>query len=104
MKRERLIEILSNADKNITEEYSDNDLIEYIDCLSTQENEMVDESRWWQTWEKVVKVEDNVFLKLSYARSSGDSTPHELGYEDNGLDDVWEVKEKIISKTVFVGV
>ena len=104
MKRERLLEILSHADKKVTEEYTDSDLLEYIDCLSTQENEMVDESRWWQIWEKVVKVENDVFLKFSYARSSGDGTPHELGYEDNGLDDIWEVKERVVSKTEYVSI
>ena len=102
MKRNTILEILSHADNKITEEYTDNDLLEYIDCLPSQEDKMVDENRWWQTWERVVKIETDVFLKVSYARSSGDSTPGELGYEDNGLDDVWEVKERIVTKTEYV--
>ena len=33
MKRERLIEILSDIDKEVSEEYTDYDLIEYVTCF-----------------------------------------------------------------------
>ena len=101
MKRERLLEILHEQDETVTSVYTDADLLEYIDCLTTQENEMVDEERWWQIWEKVVKI-GNVFLKFSYAVSSSDNAPAELGYEDNGLDDVWEAKQVPVTKMTYV--
>ena len=102
MKRERLLEILSAVDSEVTEEFTDSDLIDYGTCLQKVQDEMVDEARWWQYWEAVYKVQDGVFLCYSYPRSSGDRTPWEQGYEGNGLGDIWEVQEKIVQRTVYV--
>ena len=89
MKRERLIEILSKVDKEVNEDFTD-----YVTCLKRVDYQEVDEHRWWSIWEDVYEVETGVYLKYSYARTTGDSTPSDLGYEDKGLDDIWEVKRK----------
>ena len=102
MTRERLINLLSKVDSTITEEYTDYDLIEYVTCLKRVASEEVDTERWWDIWEDVYEVEPGVFLKYAYARSTGDSTPCELGYEDNGLDDIWEVNQKVITSYAYV--
>lgn len=94
MKRERLIEILSKVDKEVNKDYTDYDLIDYITCLKEVQKEEVDTERWWNIWESVYEVSDGVYLKYSYAKATGDNTPSDLGYEDNGLDDIWEVKRK----------
>ena len=102
MKRERLIEILSKVDSEVTEDFTDYDLIECVTCLKRVDYEEVDESRWWSIWEDVYEVEPDVYLKYSYARATGDRTPSELGYEDNGLDDIWEVQRKEVTTYNYV--
>jgi len=104
MKRERLLEVLSSVDKDINDEYSDRDLIECVRCLKTVNSELEDESRWWSTWADVYEVQDGVYLKYYYARATGDNTPSELGYEDNGLDDIFEVKREVISTYTYVNI
>ena len=102
MKRERLIEILSDVDKEVSEEYTDYDLIEYVTCLKEVQNKKIDEQRWWDINESVYEVKEGVYLKYFYASSTGDRTPIELGYEDRGLDDIIEVQRKEIKTYVYI--
>ena len=97
MKRERLLEILSAHDKKITEEYTDSDLVEYVSCLKQVHSERVDDRRWWDIWEAVYEVVPGTYVRHTYAVSTGDSTPKELGYEGNGLADIAEVTQEVIS-------
>jgi len=102
MKRERLLEILSDADKEVSEEYTDYDLIEYVTCLKEVQTQKIGEERWWDLNESIYEVKEGVYLKYFYASSTGDSTPSELGYEDGGLDDILEVQRKEIKTYVYV--
>lgn len=102
MKRERLLEILSEHDNDITEEFTNYDLIEYVTCLKQVHSELVDDYRWWDIWEDTYEVVTGVHLRYSYAKATGDSTPSELGYEDSGLDDIVEVRQEVISTYKYV--
>jgi len=104
MKRERLIEILSKVDKEVTKDFTDYDLIDYVTCLKEVHSEQVDEYRWWDIWEDVFEVDSDVYLKYTYAKATGDLTPSELGYEDNGLDDIVEVIKKEITTYTYTEV
>ena len=96
MERKRLLKILSDTNPEVNEDYTDSDLIEYVTCLKKVHDEQIDESRWWSEWEAVYEVKEGVYLKYAYPRSTGDSTPSELGYTDYGLDEIWEVEKFIV--------
>lgn len=62
-------------------------VFECLGCLSEVQSEIVCENRWWDDVETVVEF-NGIFIKYPYAKSTGDSTPWELGWERPGLDDI----------------
>lgn len=89
MKKEELISLLNNPE--ITDDWSEYELIDYVTCLKQVHSELTDSRRWWDTWESIYETEDGKYISYQYARSTGDNTPSELGYEDCGLEDLTEV-------------
>lgn len=99
MKKEELISLLN--DPEITDDWSDSNLIEYVTCLKEVHSELYDDYRWWNIWESVYETKNGNFIAYKYAISTGDNTPSELGYEGNGLDDLAQVHRKQITTYIY---
>ena len=89
-------------DPEVTEDWSDSDLIDYITCLKEVQSELHDDGpRWWHIWRSVYETKDGNFICYKYAVATGDNTPSELGYEGNGLNDLCQVHKKQVTTYVY---
>ena len=79
------------------------DIIEYLSCCSVVHKELVYESRWWNLYEYIVKLNSDAFISYVTAEATGDNTPTELGFEqsDYGLDSIHEVVPVQVTTTVY---
>lgn len=90
MTKEELIKLLN--DPEITDDWTEHDLIDYVTCLKEVSSTLVDDDpRWWHIWESVYETKSGKYIKYIYPVSTGDNTPSELGYEGYGLEDLSEV-------------
>ena len=99
MRKSELIEILKEHE--VDENYNTSDIFELLSCLPVVQETLYDSSRWWDVYGIVVKTKSNRFLKYYKARSTGDSTPLELGYEGNDLNDITEVYPKEVITIIY---
>lgn len=88
--------IPENVNNNIA-----GDIYELLSCAKEVQDQTVDESRWWNTHERVVELSPSLFVAYKYATSTGDSTPGELGWEYPSVEDIQQVFPKTVTITTY---
>lgn len=85
MTLEKINEILQ------TDLSSKGEVFEYLSCCMEIDEKRVGEYRWWDIYRYVVKSDYGDFISYEVAKSTGDLTPHELGWESS-LDTIYLVE------------
>jgi len=87
MKREELLEVF-----NLSDDYTDGDIYDWMGCQKIVQSEIICEYRWWDEMEYIIEYNGRYF---SYpgVRTTGDLGAGDLGYEnDYNLDNIYEMK------------
>lgn len=92
-------ELETTPDK-ITEAMSA-DIYEVLSCLKEVQREIYDNYRWWDTIEAVVELQPSLFVSYTYASSTGDSTPTDLGWERPPISEIHQVFPTTVTTTIY---
>jgi len=99
--REFLTEFNNSEGWSICEEGLYESLVE---CFKDVHSEKVDSRRWYDIYEKVIKVDidgEERFFKTPSYHTTGDLSPSDMDLTPITLEDVWEVFPKEVVTTVY---
>lgn len=77
------------------------DIYEFLSCCTEVQVTKQDNHRWWDEYENVIEILNDVFIAYSTAKTTGDRTPSEVGYEQPSIDSIKRVYPEKITTTIY---